>query len=584
MANSSLSVADLDFQGIRSGLVTFLKGQPQFKDYDFDGSNISVLLDVLSYNTYLNNFYTNMAISEMFLDSAQIRDSVVSRAKELNYMPRSTKSAVAYIDIQITPGSSPAFITIPKGTSFNARMDSDILTFTTAEAITVSAADLYKAANVAIYEGSYVVEKFTVNTAQLNQRYILSNPTVDTSSISVRVVNSSSDSSNTEYTQATSLLGLGSDSTVFFVQPADKNKYEVVFGDGVTGKGLLNGNIIEVTYRTSKGTKANGAGNFKAGSTIDGYSTANITVTTNVTAYGGAEPESIDSIKFNAPRHYQTQERAVTNADYETIIRAAYPGVRSISVYGGEKLSPPQYGKVFIAVDFTDFNGVPSVVQNDIESFMQDKVPISIDPMVVAADYTYINVIASVIYNQNATTQRATDIQASVIEAVRTFNETYLDSFNVTFRYSKLAATVDEADPSIISSNVQARAFKIISPEIGTALLSNLDYQFPLTAGSFTSDQFTYAGIISYLVDDSAGNINIVTSTNGVQSNILTNIGTINYTAGTVSINLPALDAYTGEGINLYALPTTNDFGVKNNTVLQIGTQEINVTVTATRE
>ena len=248
-ANSALVVSDLDFETIRDNLVTFLSSQARFKDYDFNGSNLGVLLDVLSYNTHMNNFYTNMAISEMFLDSAQIRDSVVSRAKELNYTPRSARSAVAYIDIAIAPNNAPSIITIPRGATFTSRIDNSIYTFSTADPVIVTAADSYTASDVAVYEGAYVSEAFSVNTAISDQRFIINNPNVDTSSIKINIQNSSADTTNSEFIQATSLLGYTSTSKIFFVQASDKSRYELVFGDGTVGVAPINGNIINASCK-----------------------------------------------------------------------------------------------------------------------------------------------------------------------------------------------------------------------------------------------------------------------------------------------------------------------------------------------
>ena len=583
-SNSALVVSDLDFGTIRDNLSIYLASQTQFKDYDFEGSNLSVLLDVLAYNTYMNNFYTNMAISEMFLDSAQIRDSIVSRAKELNYTPRSYRSATAYVDITITPGDSPASIVIPRGAAFNSRIDNNIYTFTTDAPIIVTAAENYTVSNTAIYEGTYVIESYLVNTSNTSQRFIINNTSVDTSSIEVSVQNSSTDTTNTAFIQAVSLLGSTSTSKIFFVQAADKNRYELVFGDGIASAAVNNGNIINVTYRTAVGTPANKAATFKAASTIAGYAAANIAVTTAIAAYGGADPESFRSIKFNAPRHYQTQERAVTNDDYRTILLAKYPDIRSVNVYGGETVYPPQYGKVFISVDFNSFDGIPAVIKDDIQAYLVAKMPISIEPSVVSPEYTYIDVIASVSYNINTSTKTLTAIQNLVIDAVTQYNTDYLDDFKIKFRQSKLAAAIDGADFSIVSSNLITRLIKNISPVIDTAESFSLTYLNQLTISTLISSTFTYANVNAFLKEDGAGVINIVTLYNNVESIVAPSVGTINYTTGAVTIKMPAITAYIGDSIKVYAQAAIQDFSVINNTILSIIPEDISVTVTAVRE
>lgn len=589
-ANSALIVSDLDFDTIRGNLVKFLQSQVQFKDYDFEGSNVSVLLDILSYNTHVNNFYTNMAISEMFLDSSQIRDSVVSRAKELNYMPRSNRSAVAYIDVKISPNDSPATITIPRGTGFTSRIDSTLYTFTTADPIIVSAADGYVASNIPIYEGTYVTESLLVNGNISNQKFIISNPNIDTSSIQLTVQNSSTDTTNSEFIQAISLLGFNSESKIFFIQAADKNRYEIVFGTGVIGVSPVNGNIINVSYRISKGSAPNAAGNFTSAASITGYSTSLITVTTNQLAYGGAEQETISSIKFNAPRHYQTQDRAITLDDYRTILLAEYPDIRAINVYGGEKVYPPQYGTVFISVDLMSYSGVPDILKTSIKAFINTKMPISIEPVIISADYTYVDIIATASYNLNTSAKTENDIKNIIVEAIQAFNLEYLDDYNKTMRYSKLASTIDNSDLSIVTSNLDIRLIKKISPTLNTAQLFNLAYQNPVKEGTLISGTFTYEGIISYLKDTGNSEIAIVSSKDdlttslGVSEIILKhNVGTINYDTGIASINIPALDDYIGDSIKIYIASSTNDFAVKNNTVILIDNADINVTVSATR-
>jgi len=533
----------------------------------------------------MNIFYTNMAISEMFLDSAQIMDSVVSRAKELNYTPRSYTSAVSYVDISIVPNDSPATITIPKGTPFTSRIDNTIYTFTTDQSIIVASADNYLASNVAIYEGTYVTETFSVDTTIENQRFILNNTTLDTSSLDLKIQNSSTDTTNTAFIQTDTLLGYKNDSKIFFVQAADKNRYELIFGDDIIGVRPINGNLILASYRTSKGAAANKADTFIPASTIAGYSTSVVSVTTNVAAYGGSERETMNSIKYNAPRHYQTQNRAITIDDYRTILLSKYPDIRAINVYGGEVLNPPQYGTVFISVDLSEFAGVPDIVKSNIQSYILTKMSISIEPKVVDADYTYIGVNATASYNLNASSKTEGDIKNIIFDAIKTFNTTYLNDFNKTFRYSKLASTIDSSDDSIINSNLITTLIKKISPTIGTAQQFNLDYQNVLKENTVKSDVFEYSNVTAYLYDIGEGEIAIVTSIDNSTSIVVIEhgIGTIDYTTGAVVINLPALVNYTGDQINVSVSSLYNDFSVKNNTVLLIDDADINITVSAAR-
>lgn len=582
-SNSALVVSSLDFDTIKNNLKTFLKSQNQFADYDFDGSNLSVLIDLLSYNTYMNNFYTNMAISESFLDSAQIIDSVVSRAKELNYTPRSYASAVAYIDFTIQANDSPSVIVVPKGTAFNARLDNNIYTFTTDQSVLVYDHGGYSAANVAIYEGVYVTESFTVDSSVAQPHYVLNNPQIDTSSLSVTIQNSQSDTTSVNFTQATSMLGYNSTSTIYFVQATNNGKYELVFGDGNVGQALLNGNIIQATYRVASGSDATKATNFSPASSIAGYST--VTVTSNTAAFGGANSESISSIKYNAPRHYQTQDRAITPEDYKTILKAHYPDIRALNVYGGEKIYPPQFGKVFISIDFNSFVGIPNIVAADVVSFIKTKMPIEMNPIVVSPDYLYISTVTTAEYNVNISALNPSDIKAEIISAINGYNDASLNNFDITFRHSKLAATIDNADTSIVSSNLTSNMIKRLVPPLNTAEIYTINYNNSIVPKTLYSTILTYNNVPVIIQDQNGlGFLDLTTtSSGGLITTVLSAIGTIDYTTGTINILLPSLSNYEGNYINLYAQPTTLDFSAINNTVLLIDPADIDVSVTAVR-
>jgi hypothetical protein len=298
----------------------------------------------------------------------------------------------------------------------------------------------------------------------------------------------------------------------------------------------------------------------------------------------------VSSIKFNAPRHYQTQERAITLDDYRTILLAEYPDIRAINVYGGETVYPPQYGSVFISVDLTSYVGVPEVLKNSITSFISSKMPISIEPIVISPDYTYVDSTITASYNLNASSKNENDIKNSIIQSVQAFNTEYLNDYNKTMRYSKLAAVIDGADPSIVTSDLVTRMIKKISPTVGSEQLFTLDYQNAVKEGTLISETFTYGGVLSYLRDTGNTEIAIVTSRDdltaslGVTEVVLKhNVGIIDYNTGLASINVPALDAYTGDSIKVYISSSTNDFAVKNNTVILIDNADINVTVSATR-
>ena len=325
---------EIDAQQIKQQLKTFLKAKPQFSDYNFEGSNMSALLDVLSYNTYLNNLYVNMAVNEMFIDTAETEDAVRSHSKELNYLPRSRRSAQATVSLTINQVNDTTSVLIPKGTTFTTTANNQSYTFTTAEntIATVNLVSNTVVTELNVFEGGYKSEFFTVNSANTNQRFIIQDNKIDTNSLVVTVQVSGSDSSNGVYTLATDLFNLTPTSNVYFLQADNEGKYEVIFGNGVTGRALVDNNVVEVNYRTSSGTGPNGAKTFTTG-VVAGYSNTSVTLANSETfAQGGAVRESVDSIKFNAVRHYQTLQRAVTAEDYKNLLLAEFPELESLNV------------------------------------------------------------------------------------------------------------------------------------------------------------------------------------------------------------------------------------------------------------
>ena len=351
MANNSISLVNLDFDTLKSTLKTYLKNQSQFADYDFDGSNMSVLLDILTYNTHLNAFYTNMAVSEMFLDSAQLRNSVISKSKELNYVPRSAKSSKATINISF-PQSNLSIFQIPFGTRFTGKSSNGTYSFTTNQSyILYPSANTFTSA-IDIYDGNYTTDVFVVDTSVENQRFIMSNDNVDVDSLTITVTQDGGQT-NTLYTQATNLYGLTSTSNVYFIQATEDTKYELIFGDGNFGYYPLNGSVIYSNYRISSGGASDGSTNFTIDDNlgpINGIGTIASSISVTSVAASGAPAEGIESIRFNAPRHYQTQDRAVTANDFKNIILMNYRDVKAVNVYGGETITNTvEYGKVYIA-------------------------------------------------------------------------------------------------------------------------------------------------------------------------------------------------------------------------------------------
>lgn len=590
MANTSIDLVGLDFQTIKTNLKTYLKNNSAFKDVDFEGSNINTLIDLLSYNTYLNSFYTNMVASEMFIDTAQLRDSVISHAKSLNYTPRSFVSASAEIALSITPTISTNNVVIPKGTTFTSRVGSNTFTFSTSETevISLSSNGVFSS-NVMLYEGSYIADSFTVNSSNTSQRFVLSNPTIDVSSISVTVVEDGG-STSLAYTKTETLLGIGSTTRAYFVEAAENQQYEIRFGDGVFGRKPKDGAVVIAEYRTSSGELPNGASTFRNDGNIDTH--ANVSISTISNAAGGAINESIESIRYNAPRNFQVQGRAVTKSDYETILKANFSDIQSISAYGGETVDPPQFGKVIISVDVQNADGTPENRIKAFYDFIKDKTPVTIDVVFVNPQFMYAEVTTNVKYNVNATSKLSGDIKSLVTAAISQYSINNLEGFNKTLYYSKLTEAINAADPSIISNNTDVTAVFYVSVPNNVPLSFTLNYNFELLqesgvnlitpekhyGHSVTTAPFTYLGNRSIIVDDTLGTLYLAKYVGSVVE-VIKPIGSVNYTKGILNINnLTVESTENPNGMVFYVRSKDKDFSSTQNKILKIRENRIRVT------
>ena len=588
-------ITELDFFAAKTALKDYLKGQTQFKDYDFDGSNMNVLLDVLSYNTYMNNFYTNMAYSEMFLDTAQTRQSAISHAKELNYLPRSCISAAATVQIDFTAADNPSFITVPKGTKFSGRLGNNRYTFSTDRSYTVTQLDgAYCISNVSIYEGKLITEYYTV-TGDTSQRFILTNTDVDTSSITIAVKSSSAlNASSTEYLKKDNIFGVSSVDPVFYIQPTDTDSYEITFGKDTFGKQPSVNNIVEVSYRISSKEAPNGIRTFTS-ENISGYPVA---VTTIAKADGGNDRESLESIRFFAPKSIQIQDRAVTESDYEIILKNQFPEIQAISVYGGEELTPPRYGRVVVAVDVQNAEGVSENNKNTYYTYLKERCPIGIEPIVISPEFMYLNVNANVYYNTKTTSSSETDVRNAVKTAILTYSNNNLSDFRKTFRFSKFGYDIDKSNANILSNDTEVLAIIPINPVLDTTASYNLNFKnalvsdHPLTQGetlaghkpAIKSSQFTYNGSTAFIQDNGVGILQILKSTTNGFVYLNRNIGSVNYTTGAVIITNFNVSAYADSEIKIYGRTLSKDIAAPKDRIITIREQDINITVYGVRE
>ena len=394
MASNKISVTDLEFDSIKANLKNYLSSQSTFQDYDFTGSGMDVLLDVLAYNTHYMGYYANMIGNEMFLDSASLRESVVSHAKLLNIMPTSATAPTAKLNFTFTPSNSPTSLTIAKNTKFTSTVDGINYNFTTIKPTTLyPVSGVYSVSDIEVKEGTLLSKSYTVDLSDTAQRFIIPNANVDTSTLTITVQNSISDSTVYTYTDGDSLdvTTITSTQRVYFIQEVEDQKYEIFFGDGAVGRQLADGNIIFIEYLATQGILANKASTFTAVGTVGGLSSSHYTLTVGTTAIGGAAIESINSIKHNAPKLYQAQKRATTKDDYKAILFGEREDIESIAVYGGEDASPPVYGKVYIAIKPTGNAMYSTATKDDIKTSILKKTNVvTVIPELVDPIYYYI--------------------------------------------------------------------------------------------------------------------------------------------------------------------------------------------------
>ena len=591
-----LSTSELDFSSLRNNLKTYLQNQSQFTDYNFEGSNMGVLLDILTYNTYLNSFYLNMVGSEMFLDTAQLKESVVSHAKELNYIPRSKTSAVAYVDVTINTGTaSPNFITIPKNYAFTTTIDNVKLSYLVpSDIIVIPVGGVYRASNVAIYEGKVVSEYYTVSESS---KYVLSSENLDSRSVEVIIYESNTDTVGHTYSLSSSLFGLTPTSNVFFIQGYSDNKYEIVFGNGVSGRKLNTGNIVRVDYRDTVGDLGNGAYVFAKTSLIDGFS--GISVGTVSAASEGSERETTNSIRFNAPRYFSTQERCVTASDYINLTKARYTQLQSVNAFGGEELDPPQYGKVAISVKpYGSTAIISNFLKNDIVKYLTEK-NLTIEPIIVDPEFFYIRTDSTVVYDNNLTNLSTAQIRTLAENAILNYGNENLAEFGDDVRYSKLISNIDNAEPSIISNDTDLYISKRISPtnevqfstsfSFDNELYSELNlYKLPQGHELVVfSSSFNYKhtdGLIytAYIGDDGLGELFIYTDLlvqgRVTRTPLTSGIGKVDYATGSINFALTTY-SYSGNYISIYSKPKNKDIFANKNKFLIIDARDVNVTV-----
>lgn len=536
--NNKISTTELGFDNIRSNIKQFFQGQEEFSDYDFEGSGLSILLDVLSYNTHYNSLYTNLAVNESFLDSAVKRESVVSKAFQLGYLPRSATASRAKVNVKLTNVSnSPDTVILNALTPFTTTVNGTQYTFYNDTPYTaVNVAGLYNFNSITLIEGTPLSQSYI---ASATARYIISNVNCDISTLSIDILTSVNSNTSTKYSRTTDILNITATDTVYFIKEIEDGKYEIQFGNDRIGKSINNGNIVRISYFVTNKSPANGAKAFSCGSL------SNSVITTVTSSRGGAEAETIDEIKHNAPLLYSAANRAVTNDDYISIISNNFPNVRSIQVWGGEENIPPIYGKVFISISPKDTSILTTTEKNLIQNeILKSKKVVSITSEFVDPFYINIKLSTTIYYNPNITTVSSATLITQVTNNILLYNETDLRNFDSVFRFSKLMGIIDNTDLAITSNISSLTVSRSIIPKFNVITSYSFRIDNPIYSAGVPEDAVVSNGFyvngetnIQYLMDDGFGNLQRF-YLDSVNNKIVVNAkqGFINYDTGEVNI------------------------------------------------
>ena len=596
-AEGKLNVSELDFEKIKDNLIGFMSNQAEFVGYNFKGSSFDILLDILAYNTHYNAYYANMVANEMFLDSATLRNSVVARAKHLGYIPRSAKGSKATVTLEITPTGTPAVISISKNTQFQGDVDgiSYIWCTQNSHSVNINANGVYTVSTVGLSQGIPVTFRYTANTGDVDQKFLLPNANTDTDSLTVVVQTSDTDTESYTYSIANDITTVNATSKIYFLTENEDGKYEIEFGDGVLGKNLANGNIVILSSLICDAEATNGAKSFSVVSDVGGF--ANVKVITTSAAGGGQIPEDVEGIKFNAPKNYDAQNRCVTTHDYVSVVKRDYSGAESVVAWGGEDDDPPVYGKVFIAIKPSS----GSVLSNATKAWVQDTVlakrnVVGVTPEVKDPDYLYLKVDSTVKYDSGMTTNSATILKSTVTSTITDYGLTQLKDFDKSFRYSNLIKKIDESEISVKSNQTSVSIKRYLYPLLGssssyTLKFSNEVYHPSNTFwGSVTSEDFSYNDSANTLwtgcrLQDSNGTIQVY-RTSGLNRILVDNdVGTVTYGSGKVALGgfapVAIGSASTGNttALSVYITPSSSDVLPLREQIILIEDADISVTM-----
>tara|TARA_Y100001937_G_scaffold35431_1_gene50911 strand:+ start:675 stop:2636 length:1962 start_codon:yes stop_codon:yes gene_type:complete len=598
--NKKLNVTELDFDDIKNNLKTFMRNQDDFTDYDFEGSGINSLLDVLAYNTHYLAMNLNMASNESFLDTASLRSSVVSHAKTLGYTPSSPRAPKAVLNVELNNFGGLSSATIPVGFVFTTSLDDVTYQFvTTSEHTTLINNGVLKFTDIPVFEGTYVTNRYTVDSQNLEQKFLLNSDRADTTTLLVDVFENSSATGSSTFTLAEDLTVVKSDSNNYFLQESIDGKFEVYFGDGITGKKLSDGNVVRLRYVVTNKTDANGAQSFSTSSAIS--TVTDLSILTVNSAEGGSERESIQSIKLNAPLDYAAQGRAVSTNDFKAIVPKVYPNTKSVQVYGGEDNDIPFFGRVYISIVPT-LGSITAAAKKQIVADLKKSFTIaSVIPVIVDPEFTDIRLNIVFQFNSKNTTKTPETLISNVRTKIVEYGTENLSKFDGVFRYSQVVGIVDDSDDAITSNITTVKLSKRVTPTLnigtkyiipfGNALFNPHGGHMMDSGGIVSSTGFFIAGDTNemFLNDDGNGNIRMFYLVDGTTITYKdTTAGTINYKTGEIiltNLNITStssVDGVTSSTFRILVTPDSNDvLGVRNQ-VLRLDTS--NLTISATTD
>ena len=597
MSNHKLVVSDYDFDAIKTNLKSFLQGQTQFQDYDFEGSSLNILLDILSYNTHYLAYLANMSTNELYLDSADIRNNIVSLAKMIGYTPSSPRAPMASIDVTLNNATGTS-VTMNKGTVFATTVNDISYQYVTNSDFTITpVAGVYKFSNLPIYEGTLVTFKYTADTTDVDQKFIIPSAKADTSTLLVKVQNSSADTTTETYSLAGGYNNVTATSKVYFIQEGQDGKYEIYFGDGVNGASLDDGNIVILEYIVTNIEDSNGASSFSLSGNIGGFT--NVTISTVSSSQGGANSETDESIRLNAPLQYAAQDRAVTTTDYETLVQSIYPNALSVSAWGGEDDETPRYGIVKIGIKAASGSTLTETTKQDIVNKLKPYNVASVSPQIVDPETTSVLLTSTVKYNTITTTKSNDTLKSEIITAITNYNTNTLQKFDSIYRHSKLTGLIDSVDVSILSNITTIKIRKSFTPILSSSEKYNIYFRNALfnphsghnaaAGGILSSTGFKVTGsdFEMFLDDDGQGNIRRYYLASGIRTYANDTQGTIDYVTGEIALNslnvasISNIRGATSTVVEITVTPDSNDIVPVRDQIVEIDVANSGITVTA---